>query len=69
LEIEKAIELLSDYCDRGSVTLDDDFKNAVRMGKSVLVLIASEKVVISAEDMPYLLLNSERRKYVPDPRD
>lgn len=37
MEIDKAIEILSDCCDRGMTTFDDDFREAVRMGKSALV--------------------------------
>ena len=42
MEVGKAIELLSDCCDRGMVTFDQDFKDAVKMGKKALILLAYE---------------------------
>jgi len=38
MKVPKAIELLSDYCDRHCATLDEDFRQAVRMGKEALIL-------------------------------
>jgi len=69
VEIEKAIELLSDFCDRGAATLDDDFKEAVRIGKKALVHINTDESVRWDDESLYLLLGAERRKYEPDPRD
>lgn len=36
METDKAIEILSDSCDRGMTTLNDDFKDAVSMGRDAL---------------------------------
>ncbi|KKK65772.1 hypothetical protein LCGC14_2970790 [marine sediment metagenome] len=61
MEIGKAIELLSDYCDRGSVTLDQDFKDAVRMGKQALILL-SHRTTYCLDDHSLNLLREAQRK-------
>ena len=60
-DIDKAIKLLSDYCDRGSLTLDDDFKAAVKMGKKALTIIAHNKALRWDDLSLQLLLGAERR--------
>lgn len=62
LEIEKVIELLSDCCDRGMVTFDEDFKDAVRVGKKVLTLVAYDTSHKWDDESLELLLGVERRK-------
>ncbi|GAH51707.1 unnamed protein product [marine sediment metagenome] len=61
LEIEKAIEKLSDCCDRGITTLDEDFKDAVRMGKKGLVLLSTSPGHRLDDSTLKFLLNAERR--------
>jgi len=58
---DEAIDLLSDYCDRGAVTLDDRFKQAVKLGKKALVLLShpTDPRLIYARG---LLLSQEERK-------
>lgn len=34
---DMAVKLLSDYCDRGMVTLGHDFQEAVRIGKAAII--------------------------------
>jgi len=62
MEIGKVIELLSDYCDRGMVTLDQDFKNAVKMGKKGLTLLAYDRSHRLDDISLQLLLNAERQE-------
>lgn len=62
LEIEKSIELLSDCCDQGITTLDADFKDAVRMGKKGLILLAHGTGHRLTDEQLALLLNAERRR-------
>ena len=69
MEIEKAIELLSDCCDRHGFSLDEDFREAVRIGKKALVHIATDKALRWDDESLKLLLGAERRRYEPDPRD
>ena len=69
MEIEKAIELLSDHCDRGLTTLYKDFQEAVRMGRNALVHLAFTRGVRWDDSALALLLHTERRKYEPDARD
>jgi len=69
MKVPKAIELLSDYCDRHCVTLDEDFRQAVKMGKEALILCQNiQNYAIFAME-----LYEERKKgehgHEPDPRD
>ncbi|MBA7520684.1 hypothetical protein ES705_12780 [subsurface metagenome] len=66
MEADKAIEQLSDYCDRGIVTLGDDFKDAVRMGKTAIQLLAYGKGHRLSDENLKLLLDAERRPNEPD---
>ncbi len=61
MEADKAIEQLSDYCDRGIVTLGDDFKDAVRAGKKAVLLLAYDKTHRLDDTSLKLLLDLERR--------
>ncbi|MBA7637561.1 hypothetical protein ES703_45206 [subsurface metagenome] len=63
LDIPKAIELLSDFCDRGAVTLDSDFKDAVRMAKTWLTILErpTDPRLIYARNL--LLASSEKKDY------
>ncbi|GAJ08974.1 unnamed protein product [marine sediment metagenome] len=66
MEADKAIEQLSDYCDRGIVTLGDDFKNAVRAGKKALMF---QRDVMSLAGMGVLTIKGdeeERKSHEPD---
>ena len=69
MEIEKAIELLSDYCDRGCATFNEDFRTAVRIGKKALILILNGRIYISDGDNLKLFLSAGGSRYEPDPRD
>ena len=60
-DIDKAIELLSDSCDRGITTLDADFKESVKMGKQGLILLAHSLAHRLTDTQLALLLNAERR--------
>lgn len=62
MEIGKAIDLLSDYCDRGCATLDADFKEAIRMGKKALTLLAYDRALRLDDETLYLLLGTTRKK-------
>ena len=61
MTIDKAIEQLSDYCDRGVVTLDQDFKDAVEMGKKGLTLLAYDKAHRLSDLQLQLILGAERK--------
>ena len=61
MDVEKAIELLSDYCDRGCASLGYDFREAVRMGKKALILFNTSKGHRLDDLSLKLLLNAERR--------
>jgi len=61
MDIDKSIKRLSDYCDRGSLTLDDDFKAAAEMGKKALTIIAHDKALRWDDLSLQLLLGAERR--------
>ncbi len=61
MEIGKTIEQLSDYCDRGMVTLDQDFKDAVKMGKKALTLLAYDPAHRLDDASLQLLLGAERK--------
>ncbi len=61
MENEKAIELLSDYCDRGMVTLGEDFKEAVRKGKTALILLDRPTTVCLDDHSRNILRDAERR--------
>ncbi len=61
MDIGKAIEKLSDYCDRGIVTLDEDFKDAVRIGKKGLTLLAYHPYFRLDDSNLNLLLGAERK--------
>lgn len=60
LEISRAIEKLSDCCDRGMTTFDQDFKEAVRMGKKALKLLAYDTAHRLSDQQLELLLQAER---------
>jgi len=61
IDLPTAIDLLSDYCDRGAVTLDNRFKQAVIMGKKALILLEhpTDPRLIYARG---LLLSQQERK-------
>ena len=59
--IEDDIEQLSDYCDRGMATLGPDFKEAVRLGKKALILLAYTRGHQLSDESLKLLFNRERR--------
>jgi len=63
MERDKAIELLSDYCDRGVVTLDADFKEAVRMGKNGLILLSHRTTYCLDDHSLQLLRDAQRREH------
>ncbi|MBA7573108.1 hypothetical protein ES708_14903 [subsurface metagenome] len=69
MDAEKAIELLSDYCDRGMVTLGADFKEAVLMGKKALMIFSLTGVTDLDPALQLLTSAKERSRYEPDPRD
>ena len=69
MEISKVIELLSDCCDRHAFAIDQDFYEAVRIGKKAVTLLAYDKATRLDDDSLKLLLNAERPRYEPDPRD
>ncbi|MBA7693802.1 hypothetical protein ES703_102391 [subsurface metagenome] len=60
-DIDKTIELLSDHCDRGATTLDDNFKEAVRMGKQGLQILAHSQGHRLDDLSLQLLLGAERK--------
>jgi len=60
MDVDKAIEQLGDYCDRGIITLDNDFKEAVRMGKQGLILLAHSEGHRLDDSSLQLLLGAER---------
>ena len=60
MDIGKAIELLSDCCDRGVVTFDQDFKDAVKMGKKALTLLAYDKAHRLNDESLQLLFGASR---------
>jgi len=62
MEIGKTIELLSDYCDRGVATLDQDFKDAVKMGKKALILFAYGRSHRLDDTSLQLLLGAVRKE-------
>ena len=62
MERDKAIELLSDYCDRGVVTLDADFKEAVRIGKTGLILLSHPTTYCLDNHSLKLLRDAQRRE-------
>ncbi|MBA7681819.1 hypothetical protein ES703_90160 [subsurface metagenome] len=66
MEIGKTIEKLSDFCDRGCATLDEDFKNAVRIGKKGLTLLAYHPYFRLDDANLHLLLGAERRENEPE---
>jgi len=59
--IEDDIKQLSDYCDRGMVTLGHDFTEAVKVGKKALTLLAYTQGTRLSDESLMLLLNRERR--------
>ena len=61
IDIPKNIDILSDFCDRGIVTLNADFKNAVKLGKKALILLSrpTDPRLIYARG---LLLSQKERK-------
>ena len=58
---EDAVEQLSDCCDRGIVTFNQDFKNAVKMGKKAIILLATSEEHRLDDSSLKLLLDAERR--------
>ncbi|MBA7532411.1 hypothetical protein ES705_24637 [subsurface metagenome] len=60
MEAPKAIEELSDYCDRGVTTFDADFKDAVRMGRDALILL-SHRTTYCLDDHSLKLLRDAQR--------
>lgn len=60
MNITKAIDLLSDYCDRGSVALGPDFKDAVRMGKVALIRLDTGPM-LCLDDTTYKTLTGLER--------
>lgn len=69
MEITKAIEILSDSCDRGLTTFNADFKEAVRMGKNALRHLEKSGGILLDDGSLTFAEKDERSIYEPDPRD
>ncbi|MBA7675855.1 hypothetical protein ES703_84094 [subsurface metagenome] len=65
MENQKAIELLSDYCDRGMLTLGEDFREAVRKGKTALILLEHPTTVCLDKPSRNLLRDAQRSPNEP----
>ncbi|MBA7589054.1 hypothetical protein ES708_31128 [subsurface metagenome] len=65
MEAGKVVEQLSDYCDRGVVTFSQDFKDAVRIGKKAVLLLAYDTAHRLDDTSLKLLLDVERRSDEP----
>lgn len=69
MEIEKAIEILSDFRKSGFTGNVIDFGEAVRMGRNALLHLKNSGGILLDDGSLTYAEKDERRLYEPDPRD
>ena len=69
MEIEKAIEILSDFHNNIRTASFYDFDEAVRMGRNALLHLKNSGGILLDDGSLTYAEKDERRLYEPDPRD